>query len=55
MINCIENNLSCAGCSVCYVACPTKAIKIELSQDGFYTAILDKQKCIDCGKCLKVW
>ncbi len=54
MNNCIENNLSCTGCSACYVVCPTKAIKIELLQDGFYTAVLDKQKCVDCGKCVKV-
>ena len=54
MANCVENNLSCTGCSVCHVICPVNAIKIELSQDGFYTATLDKQKCIDCGKCLKI-
>ncbi len=54
MANCVENNLSCTGCSACYVICPVNAIKIELSQNGFYTATLDKQKCIDCGKCLKV-
>ena len=54
MSNCIENNLPCSGCSVCYTICPANAIKIELSKDGFYNAILDKQKCIDCGKCLKV-
>ncbi len=54
MANCIENNLPCSGCSACYAICPVNAIKIELSQDGFYNAILDKQKCINCGKCLKV-
>jgi coenzyme F420-reducing hydrogenase beta subunit len=54
MANCMENNLPCSGCSACYTICPVNAIKIELSQDGFYTAILDKQKCINCGKCLKV-
>ncbi len=54
MTNCIENNLHCSGCSACYLVCPTKAVKIDLSEDGFYIAILDKQKCINCGKCLKV-
>jgi len=54
MVNCIENNLPCSGCSACYTICPVNAIKIELSKDGFYNATLDKQKCIDCGKCLKV-
>ncbi|WP_372518484.1 Coenzyme F420 hydrogenase/dehydrogenase, beta subunit C-terminal domain [Candidatus Ruminimicrobiellum ovillum] len=54
MANCIENNLPCSGCSACYTICPVNAIKIELSKDGFYNATLDKQKCIDCGKCLKV-
>lgn len=54
MANCIENNLPCSGCSACYTICPANAIKIELSKEGFYNATLDKQKCINCGKCLKV-
>lgn len=54
MSNCVENNLYCNGCGACFSICPTRAIKIELSTFGFYKPILDKTKCISCGKCLQI-
>ena len=54
MSNCVENNLYCNGCGSCFCICPTHAIRIELSPFGFYKPILDKTKCISCGKCLQI-
>ena len=44
----------CTGCSVCTEICPTNAIDYVLSKEGFYEAVIDKEKCIMCGKCKKV-
>lgn len=54
MSNCVENNLYCNGCGACFCICPTHAIKIELSQFGFFKPVLDKKKCISCGRCLQI-
>jgi coenzyme F420-reducing hydrogenase beta subunit len=43
----------CTGCSICAVVCPFNAIKIELSNDGFYEPVIDEQLCEDCGLCIK--
>lgn len=47
-------NTSCYGCGVCSTSCPKNAIKIELSDEGFWVPIVDLNKCIDCGICDKV-
>jgi coenzyme F420-reducing hydrogenase beta subunit len=43
----------CTSCQVCGAVCPKEAIHIELNKDGFYRPIIDHDKCIDCGICLK--
>lgn len=52
------NNISpisgfCYGCGVCGIVCPTEAISIKENKQGFYSPVIDEQKCIHCGKCLK--
>lgn len=49
-----KSNNYCTGCSVCAVICPTKAIEYSLNKYGFYEAVINKEKCINCGKCKKV-
>lgn len=44
----------CCGCSACALVCPTNAIKMKVNEDGFYTADIDKEKCIHCGLCDKI-
>lgn len=44
----------CSGCSACVSICPTKAIRLELNLAGFYEAVINEDKCIECGKCKKV-
>ena len=43
----------CTSCQLCGAVCPKEAIHIELNKDGFYRPIIDQDKCIDCGICLK--
>lgn len=45
---------SCTSCQMCGAVCPKDAITICLDVEGFYRPIIDKNKCIDCGKCVKV-
>ena len=41
----------CCGCTSCASACPTAAITMQLNEEGFMMPQVDKEKCIDCGKC----
>jgi hypothetical protein len=54
MKNIEEFDGACAGCGACVLVCPVNAIKYSLSDDGFYKASIDIDKCINCGKCTKV-
>ena len=45
---------ACSGCGACAAVCPKDAIKLELDKKGFYSAVLDTIKCVDCGICKKV-
>lgn len=54
MSNCVENEFYCSGCGVCFAVCSANAISIGMNEDGFYSSVIDRKKCIDCEKCLKV-
>ena len=43
----------CTSCQVCGAVCPKEAIHIELNKDGFYRPIINPEKCVDCGICVK--
>lgn len=45
---------SCYGCGMCAAVCPTDAVKMSLSNRGFYVPKINKHKCIKCGMCSKV-
>lgn len=49
-----ESSKSCTGCSACMAVCPKSAISIVLNREGFYSAIVDKERCVDCGICQTV-
>lgn len=45
----------CCGCTACYASCPTKAITMQPDKvEGFLYPVVDEEKCIECGKCLRV-
>ena len=43
----------CTGCALCHDVCTTGAIIMSVSEDGFKYPIIDSNKCIKCGKCVK--
>lgn len=44
----------CCGCTSCASACPTGAITMQSSDEGFLMPVVDEGKCINCSKCDKV-
>ena len=54
-MNIADKNIlrECTSCQVCGAVCPKEAIQIELNKDGFYRPIINTEKCIDCGICVK--
>lgn len=49
----IIGNENCASCFSCSNVCPESAIKMELSDEGFYKPIIDRNACTECGLCQK--
>lgn len=44
----------CCGCSACKIVCPKNAISISINNDGFYSANVDEDNCVNCGLCCEV-
>lgn len=44
----------CAGCRACEQICRREAISMVADQEGFLTATIDQQICVDCGLCAKI-
>lgn len=49
-----KSKYCCSGCGACAAICPQKAIKLKLNSKGFYTAVINDKKCIQCGMCINV-
>lgn len=49
----LNRKQDCCGCSACYSACPIKAISMVEDEEGFLYPIIDEEKCVNCGLCLK--
>ena len=52
----LENNdkYLCSGCTACMSVCPVNAIEMVRDSEGFKYPVINKEKCIDCKKCIKV-
>lgn len=44
----------CSGCAACFNACSTKAITMQVDNNGFYRPHIDADICVNCGLCKKV-
>lgn len=44
----------CCGCTACYAICPKNAISMQPDEEGFDYPVIDEDKCVRCGMCLKV-
>lgn len=49
----VKNDL-CTACGGCSGICPKDAISMQINTHGIYTPVIDENKCIDCGLCVKV-
>lgn len=45
--------VKCNGCKVCSLVCPVGAIDIVKNELDFEYPKINKEKCINCGKCVK--
>ena len=43
----------CNGCGLCAMGCPVNAISMVDDNEGFLYPVIDKNKCINCKKCLR--
>ena len=43
----------CTGCRACEQLCGKKAISMMENQEGFLTAVVNQDLCVDCGLCKK--
>lgn len=46
--------MECNGCKVCSKVCPSDAISMVKDELGFEYSKINEEKCIKCGKCLRV-
>lgn len=44
----------CSGCTACKAICPVDAIDMIRDEEGFKYPKINKDKCIDCKKCINV-
>ena len=50
----LANELDCTGCSACADVCPVSCISMSDAGRLFSYPQIDPDKCIKCGKCMKV-
>ena len=43
----------CSGCSACVNICPKHCISMLPDNEGFIYPVIDKEKCVHCGLCIK--
>lgn len=53
MINILEKS-KCSGCHACFSACIREYINMASDAEGFWYPKIEKDKCIDCGRCEEV-
>lgn len=52
MIDQIEKP-NCTGCKMCGDLCPASAITFSADEKGFWYPIVDQEKCLQCGACIR--
>ena len=49
----LADKLNCTGCASCYQSCPHSAISMIPDEEGFLQPVIDNNKCVECGLCIK--
>lgn len=52
-ITSICEEINCTGCGVCSQVCSLQAIIMRENREGFRYPVIDAQKCIECGQCIR--
>ena len=53
----VESKVSeaqCAGCCGCENVCPVDAITMIENKEGFIVPSVDRERCVECGKCVSL-
>lgn len=50
----IKRKKDCSGCHACMNICPENCITMETDSEGFKYPVVDYDKCIRCGKCVRI-
>ena len=50
----IDELRDCCGCTACVSKCIKRCITMECDSEGFYYPVIDEEKCVNCGACIKV-
>lgn len=45
---------TCSGCGACVNVCGKKSIRMEFDHEGFLFPRVDKDSCVDCGRCYDI-
>ncbi len=53
MVVLFDKKENCCGCGACRSVCPVSAIAMQKDEHGFVYPVIDADKCIECGKCVK--
>lgn len=49
-----ESNRQCSACTACVNICPKNAIELKENEKGFMYPIINIDRCVGCGMCVKV-
>lgn len=49
----LADKLNCTGCASCCQSCPHSAISMIPDEEGFLQPVIDNNKCVECGLCIK--
>lgn len=52
-ITLFKNKKDCCACAACLNICPKQAIQMQEDEKGFLYPVIDNDKCIKCGLCIK--
>lgn len=49
-----KDKKTCNGCTACSLVCPKHCIEMKEDNEGFIYPVVDEERCIHCGRCLKL-